>query len=175
MNNILKNKSNSKEVKSMKKKGFTLIELIAVIAILGILAVVLIPNIIGYTNKAKVAKAQADAGIIVRAIDAYEAETSEQSSTAMVSNVTTATNDETTITLDVLATADKTSKLIFGYDAPVKAIPNEFTGDGVGGATVAVITITELRKMAAKQDTVKINNNKGGNILSIDGTTVSYN
>ena len=57
-----------------KKKGFTLIELIAVIAILGILAAVLVPNIIGYTNKARKAKVIADAKIVVNAISAYNSD-----------------------------------------------------------------------------------------------------
>ena len=61
--------------KKNKRKGFTLIELIAVIAILGILAAVLVPNIIGYINKAKVSKAVADAKTIVNAVDYYNADT----------------------------------------------------------------------------------------------------
>ena len=61
--------------KNSKKKGFTLIELIAVIAILGILAAVLIPNIIGYTDKAKVKSAQTNAKLVLSAIESYNADT----------------------------------------------------------------------------------------------------
>ena len=65
-----------KEVRNMKgvKKGFTLIELIAVIAIIGILAAIIIPNILKYTQDAKVAKAVDDAKTITGSIAAYNAD-----------------------------------------------------------------------------------------------------
>ena len=40
--------------KALDNKGFTLIELIVVVVILGVLAVVLVPNYIGYIEKAKI-------------------------------------------------------------------------------------------------------------------------
>ena len=41
------------EIKIMKKKGFTLVELLAVIAILAILVIVAMPNVLGMFNQAK--------------------------------------------------------------------------------------------------------------------------
>ena len=41
------------EIKNMKKKGFTLVELLAVIAILAILVIVAMPNVLGMFNQAK--------------------------------------------------------------------------------------------------------------------------
>lgn len=42
-------------------KGFTLVELIVVIAIIGVLASILVPNMMGYIQKANVKRAVADA------------------------------------------------------------------------------------------------------------------
>lgn len=66
---MIKNKS-----KKNKKKGFTLIELIIVIAILAILGAILVPQITGYTNKAKKSKAAADATTVCHAVATYNAD-----------------------------------------------------------------------------------------------------
>jgi prepilin-type N-terminal cleavage/methylation domain-containing protein len=52
------------------RKGFTLIELIVVIAILGILAAVLVPQLGGFTDKAKQAQVLSDAAAAATAADA---------------------------------------------------------------------------------------------------------
>lgn len=60
--------------KGKKKKGFTLIELIAVVAILIILAVLLIPNIVGYVNKSKIATVKSDAKVVLNIIKTAKAQ-----------------------------------------------------------------------------------------------------
>ena len=54
-----------------KRRGFMLLELIIVIAIVGILAAVAIPNLVGMTDEAKVAKIQADLSTIGTAVEIY--------------------------------------------------------------------------------------------------------
>ena len=61
-----------KEKRTIKKrKGFMLLELIIVVAIIGTLAAVAIPNLVGMTDEAKVAKIQSDLSTIGTAMEVY--------------------------------------------------------------------------------------------------------
>lgn len=61
-----------KEKRTIKKrKGFMLLELIIVVAIIGILAAVAIPNFVGMTDEAKVAKIKSDLSTIGTAMEVY--------------------------------------------------------------------------------------------------------
>lgn len=69
--------------------GFTLIEIMVVIIILGLLATLVIPNITGYTEKAKVEKARADIASLEGALELFRADngffpTTEQGLDALV-------------------------------------------------------------------------------------------
>jgi general secretion pathway protein G len=57
-----------------EKAGFTLIEIMVVIIILGLLATLVIPNITGYTEKAKREKARADIASLEGALELFKAD-----------------------------------------------------------------------------------------------------
>lgn len=61
------------------KKGFTLIEVIAVIAILAIIGAILVPNVLGYRQKAEKSNIQTSAKTIESSIEAYNADKDDSS------------------------------------------------------------------------------------------------
>lgn len=58
-------------MRGRKKRAFTLIELMVVLVILGILAVAIVPNVVGKSDKAKQAMAQADIAVIEGLLDQF--------------------------------------------------------------------------------------------------------
>jgi general secretion pathway protein G len=73
----------------MQRAGFTLIEIMVVIIILGLLATLVIPNITGYTEKAKREKARADIASLEGALELFKADngfypTTEQGLDALI-------------------------------------------------------------------------------------------
>ena len=53
----------------LNRKGFTLVELVVVIAIIGILSMIIVPSVISYVRKARVAAAIADTRTIKASIE----------------------------------------------------------------------------------------------------------
>ena len=77
-----------------EEAGFTLIEIMVVIIILGLLATLVIPNITGYTEKAKREKVRADIASLEGALDLFKADngfypTTEQGLEALMVKPTT--------------------------------------------------------------------------------------
>jgi general secretion pathway protein G len=77
-----------------ERGGFTLIEIMVVIIILGLLATLVIPNITGYTEKAKREKARADIASLEGALELFKADSgfypsTEQGLDALVYKPTT--------------------------------------------------------------------------------------
>jgi general secretion pathway protein G len=73
------------------RSAFTLIELVLVMVIIGILAAVVVPKLIGRSDKAKVAAAQSDVATLSSALDTFEVDnskfpTTEEGLNALVNN-----------------------------------------------------------------------------------------
>jgi len=63
---------NTRTRKSIASRGFTLIELLVVILIIAILASLIVPQVMGNQDKAKVAAAQSDLRVLGDALDRYK-------------------------------------------------------------------------------------------------------
>jgi len=54
------------------QRGFTLIEVMVVVAIIGILALIIVPNVVGKDDQARVTTTQASLGSIANALELYK-------------------------------------------------------------------------------------------------------
>ena len=75
--------------KDTRARGFTLIELMVVVVILGLLASIIVPNVIGRTDDAKIIKVKQDVTALENAMEMYRLDngfypTTDQGLTALV-------------------------------------------------------------------------------------------
>ena len=68
-------------MRSQRVRGFTLIEIMVVVVILGILGALIVPNIIGRPDEARVTAARADIQAIANALELYRLDNSIYPST----------------------------------------------------------------------------------------------
>lgn len=107
-----------KEKMKKSKKGFTLVELIVVIAIIGVLAMLITPSIMGYVNKSKISRNEANAKTIAMAAQAVNADLIEPA---------------------------KGGTVTFGATGWARSASPATPGSGAGGATF-VSEITKMTK-----------------------------
>ncbi len=77
-----------------RQRGFTLIELMVVLAIIGVLAALIVPNVLGRADDARVTAARTDVGNLMQALKLYKLDnqrypSAEQGLNALIAKPTT--------------------------------------------------------------------------------------
>lgn len=125
-----------KNVVNKKQSGFTMIEIMVVVAILGILAAMIVPNIIGKDDKARVTTAKSDIKAISSALDMYKLDnykypTTEQGLEALVNKPENAKNWPEGGYLKKIPTDPWENPFV--YVSPAEGAPYEITSYGSDG------------------------------------------
>ena len=159
--------------KALNNKGFTLIELIIVIAILGVLAAVLIPNYIGYIEKAKIGVDNANLVVLNEDTAIYKDIKGITTADVFDSITTDAARMQKLVSEGCLAAMVSTQQknATFVWDIPSQKWVTSVLASG-GTIAVTGVTLAESSIIVAKSGSGdKINNRKlTVNVLPQDAT-----
>ena len=75
-------RSQQAQRRSRLQRGFTLIELMVVLAIIGVLAALIVPNVLGRADDARVTAARTDVGNVMQALKLYKLDNQRYPSSA---------------------------------------------------------------------------------------------